>query len=426
MKTHLRFVWLLAIPLVLIAAGINTDLPVGAQEEIVVPDLPQQRSAPPEWIAQIESERDAAYSEITAGNLTAGSLALVQSLRALPVDHPELIDTAYGSVQLLLYTMEYLMDEPTRTQFVEQSLDPEHNPIDRFIVSGYNIYIGQDTPEKTLAAQDLLAAAATDNPFARIGALFILSDPYFFDNADFTRQSQEILAAEYPDLAITLEAYRYNIYGARKSGAEIIENASRTFTAKSSKASTFVKDPVIAATIEATRNGSTKSASDAIGVYARALDSTGDWKARFGLLLMLEPYGATERARVMEICERLAAPKDKPEFATPDAVRAQLMLLKLERGQWDATPGDPGTGPQGMQWVDNLLATKWKENPFERCLYEDVMKGVMNCAGHLDKIGRPLIAIRVFDKLAKQYPNSLVSAQCQSEMARIREEHRPD
>ena len=53
---------------------------------------------------------------------------------------------------------------------------------------------------------------------------------------------------------------------------------------------------------------------------------------------------------------------------------------------------------------------------------ETVMKGLMYSAKHLHKIGRPEIALRVLDKVGKQYPNSLVSAECRTESLRIEAE----
>ena len=373
-----------------------------------------------DWVASIEAEREAAYQEIISGNLADGANALVQSLRNLPATQPELIDDAYGSVQLLLYTMEYLMDETARNQFVTEALNPADDPLDRFIVSAYNVYIGQDTPEKTLATRELLAASATPNPIARIGSLFILSDPYFFDNADFTRQSQEILANEFPNLAITLEAHRYNVYGARKSDAETLAKAAEPFAAKSGKLNRFAADAVIKATINSTRKVEGSETTDPVAAYGNALTASTDWKARFGILLMLEPYSKGEdRERVVQACDPIASTKSPDLYVTPDVVRARLMLLKIAREKWDESPGDLQTGPQGLQWVDTLLDTRWKKNPYERCLYEDVMKGLMYSAKHLDKIGRPEMALRVLDKLGKQYPNSLVSTECRTESLRI-------
>ncbi|HRI86662.1 MAG TPA: hypothetical protein PK869_00275 [Candidatus Hydrogenedentes bacterium] len=424
MKSKRHFVWELLLPLAIALLAYTATHGALAQTDTppATPTQVKQGMTIQDWITQIESERDAAYNQLTAGDLSDGAASLTNSLRNLPAEHPELMDTAYGSLQLLLYTMEYLMDETVRTQFVQQHLEPEQNDIDKFIIAAYNIYIGQDTPEKTVATQDLLAAAATTNPFARIGALFILSDPYFFDNADFTRQSQEILAAEYPDLAITLEAHRYTVYGARKSGAEALTTATNAFAAKSGSTRNFAQDPVIAASIEAAPQLNAKSEAAAISAFTRALEASQDWKARFGLLLMIEPYGHNgHEAEVVRVCEAIATTKSATTIATPDAVRAQLMLLKLARGQWDQTPGTPTTRPTGMQWADALLEARWTKNPYERCLYEDVMKGLMNCAKQLDEIGKPDLAIQIYEKLAKQYPNSLVSRQCETELTRIKE-----
>jgi hypothetical protein len=58
-------------------------------------------------------------------------------------------------------------------------------------------------------------------------------------------------------------------------------------------------------------------------------------------------------------------------------------------------------------------------NPFERNLYEDVMKAVEKGAAHLAEAGRTEDAIAVYKALAAKYPRSLVCGRCEKALATI-------
>ena len=78
-------------------------------------------------------------------------------------------------MQLLLFIMEYLMDEPTVSLFVAESLNPQPGDSDKFIRTVYDVAIGQETAGKTQAAIEMTYLTESSNPFVRIGALFMLS-----------------------------------------------------------------------------------------------------------------------------------------------------------------------------------------------------------------------------------------------------------
>ena len=140
-----------------------------------------------EWVTQVQADRLLAEALVEQGNLRAAADLLATSWRSLPPAYPQLADTATASMQLLLFIMEYLMDEPTVSQFVAESLNPQTGDSDKFIRVVYDIAIGQDTPGKTQATIEMTYLTESSNPFVRIGALFMLSDPYYFTDPDFVK-----------------------------------------------------------------------------------------------------------------------------------------------------------------------------------------------------------------------------------------------
>ena len=107
-------------------------------------------------ISTLQREREVAEDLLAQGQLTDAANVLLASLKAAPPDQDELIDTGYRSIQLLLFTMEYLMDDNVLTAFSANSLNTGENEVDKFISCAFNIYIGQESDGKTIATQDLM------------------------------------------------------------------------------------------------------------------------------------------------------------------------------------------------------------------------------------------------------------------------------
>ena len=89
----------------------------------------------------IVQQRLAAHDRMMAGELWEGATDLLSSLRALPVDEPEAADAALGSMQLMLFAVEYLMDAPLWGQFASEVMDPSQYPIDEYLHFLFQIYI---------------------------------------------------------------------------------------------------------------------------------------------------------------------------------------------------------------------------------------------------------------------------------------------
>ncbi len=120
------------------------------------------------WVAQIQADRVQAETLVEQGNLRAAADLLAASWRSLPAAYPQLADTAAASVQLLIFIMEYLMDEPGVAQFVAETLNPHPGDSDKFIRTLYDVTIGQDTPGKTQATIEMTYLTESANPFVRI------------------------------------------------------------------------------------------------------------------------------------------------------------------------------------------------------------------------------------------------------------------
>ncbi|MBI2421344.1 MAG: hypothetical protein HYV27_00845, partial [Candidatus Hydrogenedentes bacterium] len=163
-------------------------------------------AASQDWEQQLIGDRDAANALFESGQLMEGATRLITGMHALPTDQPALVDPAAGNVQFLIFALEYLMTEEQVNTFTTQVLDTENNEFDNFIANLYNLQIGQESFGKTITTQDLQQMTASSNVFVRVGTLFILCEPYYFQDPIFVQQHLDILAAEFPTLGVTQEA----------------------------------------------------------------------------------------------------------------------------------------------------------------------------------------------------------------------------
>ncbi|MCX5772259.1 MAG: hypothetical protein NTZ09_18575, partial [Candidatus Hydrogenedentes bacterium] len=83
----------------------------------------------------ILAEREAAHALLRSGEIEAGAVALIESLRNLP-DDVELLEPAHGTLQLLAFTMVGLMPDDLLERFLAH-LDPASWPIDQLVLAYY-------------------------------------------------------------------------------------------------------------------------------------------------------------------------------------------------------------------------------------------------------------------------------------------------
>ncbi|MBI2425573.1 MAG: hypothetical protein HYV27_22300, partial [Candidatus Hydrogenedentes bacterium] len=145
-------------------------------------------AASQDWEQQLIGDRDAANALFESGQLMEGATRLIAGMHALPTDQPALVDPVAGNVQFLVFALEYLMTEEQVNTFTTQVLDTENNEFDNFIANLYNLQIGQESPGKTITTRELHYLTSSSNVFVRVGTLFILCEPYYFQDPLFVQQ----------------------------------------------------------------------------------------------------------------------------------------------------------------------------------------------------------------------------------------------
>jgi hypothetical protein len=379
-----------------------------------------------DWNAYLAAERVAANATIESGELTAGAARVMASLRAVPQDAPQYADTAWTSLQLLVFTMEYLMDDATLTAFLTQNLHANDTPMDRTVAAIYDIYIGQDSQGKAEAARRLDYIAAGDIVLPKLFALFTLSDPYYFENNAFATQHSTILAADFPTLELTQTALNFPAYESRnesKSGA-LQKAIAPAKSGDDAKARTTRENARAAWSRRYHERAQTAAAqlalqatmSEGVSGLLQGATADSDWQTRYACLLTVERFRHQGfEGQIKSSCEQLAARAQ----CTPDVLRARILLARVNAKKCVDTPTDEGARREAVKWAEELLTTPIEAYTPERNLYEDRMKGIRQTAKLLAKAGHVDEARRLFRALAANFPRSLVADECATELAQL-------
>ena len=370
-----------------------------------------------DWPNYIVSERLAAEALVEQGELTQGASRVMASLRAIPQNDPALADAAWASVQLLVYTMEYLMDDATLQAFHTGELNLHNTPIDRVVASIYNIYIGQETVGKEESARRLVYQAAEEYVLPKIFALFVLSDPYYFRNPDFASQNAELLAGQYPELELSQTALNLAIYDVRNDDdPQVLSKAVERDQARGAKArggvqptradwsTRYLQQAQQAAALMS--NATTRT--QGVQQLLTAAKTDVAWQGRFASLLTVERYRSRGyETDVEQMCKVIANRQQN----TPDVVRARVILGTITTNRLKADPANRLAKAGAIKWAEELLITPLTVFTPERNLYEERMKGIRHIARVLAETGHEEEARKLFNSLSQKYPNSLVSAE---------------
>jgi len=171
----------------------------------------------------LDASRQAALDRIEAGDRPGAVRLLLDTLRAIPPDKPELAAPAIGAIQLLLFTNEYLMTNEECAALYKGVFVPdlEKNPqvldeqaIDRFVMllMRYTDDAGMTQKEVDASFLELVRLSHCSHKAVRLGALFMLCDPYYFYDNDIIRQSANRILDEFPNEYLAQEAQRLALY----------------------------------------------------------------------------------------------------------------------------------------------------------------------------------------------------------------------
>lgn len=368
-------------------------------------------------VVALAAARAEAEARIAQGELVEAGATLAQSLRALPPERGDLADAAYESVLLGMFLMEYLMPDEAFDAFVKERLDTEQFPTDKLLASLHDIFIGQmDNGAKTDATREIGYLTGSPHRAVRAMALFNASNPYFHRDTQFTSQHVEILVSEYPELDLAQIAQNFVLYDEKdQNGLAAMDHAieSRSTTQAVQPWASSLRDRIqrSAQTLKA------KSADSA--ALAPLLDgalNASDWKERhFCLIMVKSEYDGPQRDALLDAARDLAQRKGD----TPDILQARILLARVTSSKASDQPGNKAALEESVHWANLLLDTPVGRSTPERTLWEDRMKSIRRAANNLREGGHLAESRTIFAALAGQYPNSLVSAECEEAIAEI-------
>jgi hypothetical protein len=310
--------------------------------------------------------------------------------------------------------MEYLMPDTVVQGFLAEDLESESQVTDRLVDTMYNIFLGQDTPEKTLAAQEMTYLSTSENKIVCAIALFNLANPYFYDNTEFTTQHATRLAEEFPDSELARMAQNLPVLSYRKTD-HLPTQEDTKFSTKSTNldwTSSFqARVEQLAESLD-----SKKSSRAALAPMQDGALNGSDWRERFACLLMLEDERkGGDGTTVRPIAEQLARRTDN----APDVVRARILLARQNSRAAAENANLNSVRDASVYWAEALLDTKITQLTPERTLWEDRMKAIKFCAQDLKEGGHLAEAEKLYSALAAEFPNSLVEQECNEAVAEI-------
>lgn len=365
----------------------------------------------PDLLAILDA-RILAEAQIGRGELVAAGETLLNSLRVIPAERGELADAANGNMQLAVFMMEYLMPELVITQFLQDSVYVDDYESDELVRSIYFIFLGLPADEKIVYVRSLVELSMSENLSVRAMALFNLANPYFHRDEEFFSERAARLTEEFPylELAGTTDLQLAQFY--RKAGK--IDVPVPLPTKKSAGTEPEWRAGLRARILEVgAQSKSGKRLDVVLRPYARGALEAKDWHERFSCVLLLE--GHNEGAVVRPVAAQVA----RSAVTTPEVVRARILTATFAAQDIKADKGRAMSTAPYVEAVLALMNTKIEVLTPNRALWEDRMKALRASAKFLREIGLYKEASTVFNSLKAQYPNSLVSEECDRELALI-------
>jgi hypothetical protein len=363
--------------------------------------------------------RSAAEVEVGEGNHGGAIDVVLQSLRDADATRPELADGAYGNGQLISYVLLHVMPEPAAYAYLENGFQPNVYETDKLVKALCTIAIGLEEADKTAQTREVIYLTSSENHLVRAMAMFFLSNPYFYDNTDFTEQYAELLAADYPDLELTQTALNLGLYAKRLSGD--LPELAEGMAAKS--VGNLPYQPwsasLRARIAESAKNLSEKSAASRAEAVAPLLDGVNgaqDWRERhFALLLMKNEFDGPLALELREVTRQLAGRKAN----TPDVLQARALLAQTLGADCAEAPEDKVMRDEAVAAGEALLDTGVGELTPERVMWETWAYGVRDCAKSLAAAGHSEEAIALYTALSEKLPGSKIAKACNQARAEL-------
>ncbi len=372
----------------------------------------------------LDTIRQEALDAIEAGNRIEATHSLLNALRAIPPDKPELAAPAIGVIQLLLFTNEYLLSNEECAELYKNTFAPdmEKNPevlaaqaMDRFVMllMRYTDDAGMTQDEVNASFLELVRLSHCEHKAVRMGALFMLCDPYYLHENDMVRQSANRILEEFPGEYLAHEAQRLALYSYRKNGAEGLvarlempdQDGRPNPHMQRLQAGIFgqaVTESMQALDVPE-RN------AKCVEKLARIAAQAADWPDEYAALNVME--GFHEGADAQKV--RMAAAQAISRARNPKTVfRARIIRLAIARNARDMGAI--------MEDAHALLDTGDIPAVPDRNFYEDLKNAVQQSADKLAELGDGEKAAKLLERLAARFPNTLLASQMQEKIAALR------
>jgi len=364
----------------------------------------------------LDGARRGALALIETGRRPEAANLLLQTLRDIPPDRPDLAFPAVGAVQVLLFNTEYLMHGAERNAFFNESLDETGHPMDLLLATlmRYSDDAGITVDEAERCVQDLYRLTRGDNRFIRLGALFIMSSPYFLYDTGWAQTARDRIVEEFPGTELAIEAQRLPLFRAEQLGPDglnLLFNAANQKGELRAHSERLREDPVGAAVYgNLQARGGARDDAALAETLAAAAAASADWAeeyAALSILADLDPAAAAPRMRAAA-SESVARNRDPRT-----AFRARTLRLALARANGDAAALAEDAGAL-LDFADLPLVP-------ERNNYEELKNYVRQSAARLAELGQAEEAQGLLRRLADRFPGSALAAEAEARIEAIAE-----
>lgn len=362
----------------------------------------------------LDNVRQDAMALIQSGQRLEAAQLLLDTLGSIPRDRADLAYPALGCVQLLLFNNEYLMAEEECIALYDRSLHEDTNEMHKLlaILMRYMDDAGMTQEQAGECSIDLHKLTRCDHLTVRLGALFVMSSPYYFYDTTSARWARDQIVKEFPGTYLAAEAQRLDLYRARTSGAAGLEEALNRPDYDGALRAHSVRmqaDPVGHAISQAVeRKAANEKDAACVGALATVAQDAPDWSERYAALNILEGYHATPYAPEVGAAAAQCIASDRDPRST---FRARVIRMSVSRHLND---------------VDTLLEDAYAVLAIEpvpvvpeRNNYEELRNSVRDAAKYAADQGLVEPAQDLLTRLAARFPNTLMSAQMEGIVATL-------
>lgn len=364
----------------------------------------------------LDGARREAMALIGSGQRLEAADLLLRSLREIPPDRSDLAMSAVGVVQALLFDTEYLMQSGERKAFFTQSLDESGHPMDLLLATlmRYSDDAGITVDEAERCVQDLYKLTRGDNQVVRLGALFVMSNPYYLYDTGWAQTARDRIVKEFPDTELALEAQRMPLYRAEQwgpDGLDLIFNAANQKDELRAHCERLREDAigaVVYGNLEA-RGGRRDDAALAETLAVAAANAPG-WMEQYAALSILADLDTDVAGlRVRDTASVVLARNADPRVT----FRARTLRLALSRHEGDAN----------AIFADATALLDLGDVPLvpERNNYEELMHHTRQSAERLAELGKAEEARALLRRLAERFPGSALAGKVGEQIETIAE-----